>query len=72
MIVISLLYIAQIVFFVYVFRHEWSLGIVGNLQMVFYSLTVVLSGLIFFGESISLLQGIGVGLALIGVLLINL
>lgn len=71
-ITILLLYAAQLAFFVYVFRHQWKLGIAGNLQMVFYSLTVILSGLIVFGEKISLAQGIGIGLALIGVILMNL
>jgi EamA domain-containing membrane protein RarD len=72
MIIILLLYIGQIILFVYVFSNHWNLGIVGNLQMVFYSLTVVLSGLIFFGEGISLIQGIGIGFALIGIILMNL
>ena len=72
MIAILALYLVQIVFFVYVFINGWDLGIVGNLQMVFYSIGVVSIGLIFFGESLSLLQGIGIGLSLIGVILMNL
>ena len=72
MVFILLLYVAQIAFFVYVFRYQWELGIVGNLQIVFYSLTVILSGLLIFGEKISLVQGAGIGLALIGVILMNL
>ncbi len=72
MIVILLLYVAQIAFFVHVFRYQWKLGIVGNIQMVFYSLTMILLGLIIFGEKISLAQGAGIGLALIGVILMNL
>ena len=72
MIAILLLYFAQIVFFAYVFTHEWNLGIVGNLQMAFYSITVVLSGILLFGEKISPVQGIGILLTLIGVILMNI
>ena len=69
---ILLLYFAQIVFFIYVFNNNWNLGIVGNLQMVFYSLTVVLTGFLMFGEILTTLQFIGIGLALVGVILMNL
>lgn len=72
MISILLLYFAQIVFFAYVFTHKWNLGIVGNLQMAFYSITVVLSGTLLFGENISPIQGIGIFLTLIGVILMNI
>lgn len=71
MALILFLYLAQIALFIYTFRHNWNLGIVGNLQMVFYSLTVVIGGILFFGENISLIQSIGIGLALIGVILMN-
>ncbi len=71
MIAVLLLYLAQVVFFVYVFANGWNLGIVGNLQMVFYSIGVVLLGMLFFGESITLRQGVGIALALIGVILMN-
>ena len=72
MIAILLLYLIQILFFVYVFMNHWNLSLVGNLQMVFYSIGVVLIGLLIFGESITLIQGLGIVLALIGVILINL
>ncbi len=71
MIAVVLLYFAQVAFFVYVFMNDWHLGIVGNLQMVIYSITVVLAGLLFFNESLSLTQGIGILLALLGVILMN-
>jgi len=71
MLAIILLYLAQIIFFVYVFMNKWNLGFVGVLQMVFYSVTVVLVGLLYFGENITLLQGIGMIFALIGIVLIN-
>ena len=71
MIAILMLYIAQILFFIYVFNNHWSLGIVGNLQMIFYSITVVLVGILAFGEKITSIQGAGIFLALLGVVLIN-
>ena len=66
------LYLLQIFLFIYIFRHNWNLGIAVNVQIVFYSITVVLLGLIFFGESLSLIQGLGIFLALIGVALMSL
>ena len=72
MLVVLLLYLLQVLFFVYVFSNGWNLGIVGNLQMVFYSIGVVTFGLLFFGESITLVQGVGIVLALIGVILMNI
>ncbi|TAK95492.1 hypothetical protein EPO05_03835 [Patescibacteria group bacterium] len=69
---ITLLYALQIALFVYAFKHQWKLGIAGNMQMVFYSLTVVVVGLIFLGEQLSWLQGLGIGLALAGVVLMSL
>ncbi|HLN18599.1 MAG TPA: hypothetical protein VK255_00325 [Patescibacteria group bacterium] len=70
-IAIVIFYLAQIGFFVYVFMHHWKLGVVGNLQMLFYSLSVVLMGYFFFKEDLSLIQAVGIGLALIAVFLIN-
>lgn len=71
MAIILLLYLAQIVFFIYVFTHGWKLGIAGNAQMIFYSLIIVLTGFFFFGESFSLTQGIGICLALVAIFLMN-
>lgn len=69
---VILLYLLQILFFIYVFSHGWNLSVVGNLQMVFYSLSVVGIGILLFGETLSLAQGAGIVLALVGVILINL
>lgn len=71
-IVVLLLYLVQIIFFLYVFMHGWKLGILGNVQMLFYSITVVLSGFLIFGETLSLVQMAGVALALVAVILMNL
>ena len=69
---ILLLYLAQVLFFIYVFIHKWDLGIVGNLQMVFYSLGVIIIGVLGFGETLSSTQIAGIVLALIGATLMNL
>lgn len=72
MIAVLFLYLIQIIFFLYVFIHGWKLGILGNIQMLFYSITVVLSGFLIFGETLSLIQMAGVILALVAVILMNL
>ena|SRR5665647_2291710 len=72
LLLVLFLYLIQIFLFIYIFRHNWNLGIAINIQIVFYSITVVLLGLIFFGESLSLIQGLGIVLALIGVVLMSL
>lgn len=66
------LYALQIALFAYIFKHQWKLGIAGNVQMVFYSLTVVILGFVLFKEQITLIQGMGIGLALAGVVLMSL
>lgn len=72
MIAIILLYVVQILFFWYVFINGWKLGIVGNIQMLFYSMTVVLSGFLIFGETLSMVQGTGIVFALVAVVLMSL
>jgi len=71
-ILILILYVSQMFFLFYIFRHQWKLSIVGNLQMIFVSLTVVLAGMLIFGEKISILQGVGIVLGLIGIILMNI
>lgn len=72
MIPIALLYFAQIVLFTYVFIKRWELGIVGILQMAVYSIIVIGSGILLFQEKLTLVQSIGIGLAIIGAILMNL
>ena len=71
MILVALFYFLQIAFFIYAFMHHWKLGIAGNLQMVFYSITMVSIGFFVFQETLSLVQIFGIGLAIIAVFLIN-
>jgi drug/metabolite transporter (DMT)-like permease len=69
---IALLYISQIFIYTYLFYRKAELGIVGVIQIVLYTIVVVGSGVLFFKEKITLLQGIGIVLALGGVTLMNL
>ena len=71
MIAVLFLYLAQIFFFIYVFINNWNLGVVGNLQMVFFSLSVILLGFFAFGETLTTTQFLGIGVALVGVILMN-
>ncbi len=67
-----ILYLCQIVLFAYVFVRKWELGIVGILQMVCYAAIVIISGSLFFQEKLTMTHSIGIGAALIGVILMNL
>jgi multidrug transporter EmrE-like cation transporter len=72
MIAVIGLYIGQIVFFAYVFTKQWDLGVVGTTQVAFYAFTVVLTGLLLFGESLSLMRAVGIVVTVVGVLIVNL
>jgi drug/metabolite transporter (DMT)-like permease len=66
------LYLLQIALFSYVFVRNWNLGIVGLSQMIAYAATVVVVGIVVFHERISLSHGVGLALAFIAVVLMNL
>ncbi|MCX6654171.1 MAG: hypothetical protein NTY03_03510 [Candidatus Bathyarchaeota archaeon] len=66
------LYLVQIAFFTYVFVNGWQLGVVGVLQMVAYSVFIILTGVFVFKESFTVTQYFGFVLAVSGVILINL
>ena len=66
------LYIAQIIIFIYLFTNKSDLSIVGIGQAVMYSIIVVGSGVLIFNETISLTQSLGLGFAVIGIVLMNL
>ncbi len=72
MVVAIVLYLYQIIFFTYVFVAGWRLSIVGMLQTVLYALIVLGAGILYFKESLTIGQGIGMGLAFAGVLLMNM
>ncbi|MBI3366099.1 hypothetical protein HY041_00525 [Candidatus Roizmanbacteria bacterium] len=71
MIAVSL-YLLQIVLFYFIFIKKWELGIVGLMQMIVYAAIVITAGIVFFQERITFSHGIGMILALIGAILMNL
>ena len=67
-----LLYLFQILFLTYFFIAGWELSYVGSLQTVFYVLVVLLAGIFIFRETVNFVQGLGILLAVGGVILISL
>ena len=65
------LYIVQIIIFAFVFDKKAELGVVGVIQTALYAVIVVGSGILFFNERVSWPQGIGMGLAIAGVILLH-
>ena len=68
----AVLYLFQVAVFTWAFVAGWQLSIVGILQIVLYAIIVLVSGVVFFHETLTLLQWTGVALALGGVILLNL
>lgn len=71
MLVIAALYAIQIIIVTYIFIQKGELAVYGNLFIIFYSVTMVLLGILAFGEHLTIWQGAGIALALIGAVLIN-
>ncbi len=65
------LYLFQIALFACAFVSGWKLSVLGALQTALYALIVLVSGLVFYRESLTSTQIAGVVLALGGVALIN-
>lgn len=72
MIWVGLIYALAIVVFGLVFLKQWDLGIVGLLQIIVYAAAVVLGGIVFFHERLTIFHGLGLGLALVAVILLNI
>lgn len=72
MLLIGVIYIFAIVIFAFSFLRKWDLGIVGLLQIIVYAVAVILLGIVFFHEKITVTHGIGMGLALIAAVLMNI
>lgn len=66
------LYVVQVVGFGYLFISGAKLSSIGIVQTVLYALVVISSGFFIFSESISVIQGIGIGLSVAGVILMNI
>lgn len=69
---VVVLYLFQVAVFLFVFIKRVDLSTVGVLQTALYAAIVLGAGILFFREEISLVKGIGIILALIGVVLINI
>ena len=65
------LYLLQVVFFAVVFIAGWKLSHVGVLQAVLYTVVVLVAGIVFYRETVTPVQVIGMLLAVAGVVLIN-
>lgn len=65
------LYLLQIGFFTYAFISGWQLSHIGTLQTALYALIVLGAGVLFYRESLTPIQIIGIVLAIGGVVLIN-
>jgi len=66
------LYIVQIIIFTHLFISGAKLSYIGALQTVLYASITVLAGILVFHETVSLTQAIGIGLAFLGALLMQL
>lgn len=71
MLAICALYLIQVVMIVYIFAHKGDLVIYGNIFIICYSIITVLLGLLVFKEHVSIVQILGIVLALMGAYLIN-
>ncbi|MDP1689812.1 MAG: hypothetical protein Q8L52_01235 [bacterium] len=69
--IICVLYFIQIVLAIYIFVYHGELAVYSNIFIVFYSIFMIMSGVLFFGEQLSMLQYVGIFLALAGAVLIN-
>lgn len=67
-----ILYLYQILFFTYVFVTGGKLSFVGSLQTVLYALVVIGAGIFLFQEKLTGVQVLGITLAIVGAILINL
>ena len=65
------LYGIQILLTLYIFLNKGELAIYANLFVAFYSIFTVVIGVFVFKEHLSLVQGIGILVALLGVFLIH-
>jgi EamA domain-containing membrane protein RarD len=72
MILICGLYLAQIFAAIFIFIFKGELAIYTNLFIIFYGIFGVIVGILFFKETLSPIQMIGIGFGLLGAILMNL
>lgn len=68
----TFLYLVQIVVFSYLFSRKAELGFVGVIQITFYAIIVVSSGVLLFHEALTAPKILGMLLALTGVIILDL
>lgn len=71
MIAVVGLYLAQIVLYAYVFLHKWDLTTVGVVQTLCYAAIIIVFGVLFFNEQLTVKHGLGIVAGLIGIVLMN-
>lgn len=67
-----ILYLFQIFFFTYLFMSGAKLTTIGIMQTVLYALIVLAAGIFLFGETLSVVQIVGIVLAIAGVIMLNI
>lgn len=71
-ILVYALYFIQILFAVLIFIFKGELAIYTNLFIIFYGIFGVVVGILYFKESLTPIQAVGIFLGLLGAVLINL
>ena len=71
MLAILAFYFIQILIAIYIFINQGELAVYGNIFIVFYSIVMVLAGVFLFSEHLTLIQYVGIVLALAGAILLN-
>jgi len=66
-----LLYIFQIFIFSYLFYIGIKLINVGIVQIIFYTLIIAVTSILFFHETLTLIKVVGIVLGVVGIILIN-
>ncbi len=66
------LYLVQIFCAILIFIFWGEIAIYSNLFVVLYGILGVVIGILFFKESVSMIQMVGIGLGLVGAVLMNL
>lgn len=72
MLLIYGLYLVQIFFTIFIFIFKGEIAIYANSFIIFYGILGIIIGVLFFKETITLLQMLGIGLGLLGAVLMNL
>lgn len=71
MVAVYILYFIQVLLAIYIFINDGGLAVYGNLYIVFYSVLMILGGFLLFKEEMTMLQMLGVVMAILGGVLIN-